>query len=209
MQSGGDCSPAIPWHGTYFPDFTQFLRPDALRGSELNSERSWPPSWNQHQTFHTWKSTLAAARKVDVGQGSPAVRQNPPDHRGASRTGLLVVVGILLKIVIAVRVSLIRRLVKSRITRRRDKSVTVRAFGAGRSWGGKSNLVRLSAGNADHGSCWRETSMQRVNIGLVCLSWLVLASAVSAQTAVDTYSEPGIAEVQNFSGGGVLQRHLL
>ena len=47
--------------------------------------------------------------------------------------------------------------------------------------------------------------MQRVNIGLVCLSWLVLASAVSAQTAVDTYSEPGIAEVQNFSGGGVLQ----
>ncbi|WP_397568893.1 right-handed parallel beta-helix repeat-containing protein [Schlesneria sp. T3-172] len=47
--------------------------------------------------------------------------------------------------------------------------------------------------------------MQRVNIGFVCLSWLVLASAVSAQTAVDTYSDSGVAEVQNFSGGGVLQ----
>ena len=47
--------------------------------------------------------------------------------------------------------------------------------------------------------------MQRVNIGLVCLSWLVLASAVSAQTAVDPSSDSGVAEVQNFSGGGLLR----
>ena len=47
--------------------------------------------------------------------------------------------------------------------------------------------------------------MQRVNIGLVCLSWLVFASAVSAQTAVDPASEAGLAAVQNFSGGGMLQ----
>ena len=47
--------------------------------------------------------------------------------------------------------------------------------------------------------------MQRVNIGLVCLSWLVFASAVSAQTAVDPASEAGLAAVTNFSGGGMLQ----
>jgi trimeric autotransporter adhesin len=47
--------------------------------------------------------------------------------------------------------------------------------------------------------------MQRVNIGLVCLSWLVLASAVSAQTAVDPASDAGLAAIQNFSGGGMLQ----
>ena len=47
--------------------------------------------------------------------------------------------------------------------------------------------------------------MQRVNIGLVCLSWLVLASAVSAQTAVDPISDAGIAEVQNYSGSGLLR----
>ena len=47
--------------------------------------------------------------------------------------------------------------------------------------------------------------MQRVKLGLVCLSWLFMASAVSAQTAVDTSSDSGIAEVQNFSGGAVLQ----
>ena len=46
--------------------------------------------------------------------------------------------------------------------------------------------------------------MQRVNIGLVCLSWLVLASAVSAQTAVDPSSDAGIATVQNYSGSGLL-----
>ena len=47
--------------------------------------------------------------------------------------------------------------------------------------------------------------MQRVNIGLVCLSWLVLASAVSAQTAVDPASDAGLAAVQTYSGGGMLQ----
>ena len=47
--------------------------------------------------------------------------------------------------------------------------------------------------------------MQRVNIGLVCLSWLVLASAVSAQTAVDPASDAGLAAVQSYSGGGMLQ----
>ena len=46
--------------------------------------------------------------------------------------------------------------------------------------------------------------MQRVNIGLVCLSWLVLASAVSAQTAVDPSSSAGVASLGNFSGGGLL-----
>lgn len=47
--------------------------------------------------------------------------------------------------------------------------------------------------------------MQRVNIGLVCLSWLVLASAVSAQTAVDPSSSAGVASVQNYSGSTLLQ----
>ena len=47
--------------------------------------------------------------------------------------------------------------------------------------------------------------MQRVNIGLVCLSWLFWASAVSAQTAVDPTSDAGIAAVQNYSGSGLLQ----
>ena len=46
--------------------------------------------------------------------------------------------------------------------------------------------------------------MQRVNIGLVCLSWLVLASAVSAQTAVDPSSDAGVAAVQNYSGSALL-----
>jgi len=46
--------------------------------------------------------------------------------------------------------------------------------------------------------------MQRVKLGLVCLSWLVLASAVSAQTAVDPNAGAGFASVDNFSGGGVL-----
>lgn len=46
--------------------------------------------------------------------------------------------------------------------------------------------------------------MQRVNIGLVCLSWLVLASAVSAQTAVDTSSDAGVASIQNYSGSTLL-----
>jgi hypothetical protein len=46
--------------------------------------------------------------------------------------------------------------------------------------------------------------MQRVNIGLVCLSWFVLASAVSAQTAVDPTSSAGIAAVQNYSGSTLL-----
>ena len=47
--------------------------------------------------------------------------------------------------------------------------------------------------------------MQRVNIGLVCLSWLVFASAVSAQTAVDPASDAGVAAIQTYSGGGMLQ----
>lgn len=46
--------------------------------------------------------------------------------------------------------------------------------------------------------------MQRVKLTLVCLSWLLMASAVSAQTAVDPTSSAGIAAVQNFNGGGVL-----
>ena len=46
--------------------------------------------------------------------------------------------------------------------------------------------------------------MQRVKLSLVCLSWLCLASAVSAQTAVDPTSSSGIAAIQDFSGGGVL-----
>jgi len=49
------------------------------------------------------------------------------------RTGLLVSFDFSCKIIIAGKVSLIRWVVKRRITRRRDKSVTVRAFGAGRS----------------------------------------------------------------------------
>ncbi len=57
--------------------------------------------------------------------------------------------------------------------------------------------------------------MQRVKLGLVCLSWLYLASAVSAQTAVDPTTDAGIASIQNVTGGGVLQgtyfdvRHVL
>ena len=53
--------------------------------------------------------------------------------------------------------------------------------------------------------------MQRVKLGLVCLSWLYLAGAVSAQTAVDPTGSSGIASTsgtatvqQDMSGGGVL-----
>ena len=46
--------------------------------------------------------------------------------------------------------------------------------------------------------------MQRVKLTLVCLSWLIMASAASAQTAVDPTTSAGIAAVQNYNGGGVL-----
>lgn len=46
--------------------------------------------------------------------------------------------------------------------------------------------------------------MQRVKLGLVCLTWLCLASAVSAQTELDPAANSGIATVQNVSGSGLL-----
>lgn len=46
--------------------------------------------------------------------------------------------------------------------------------------------------------------MQRVKLGLVCLPWLLLAGAVSAQTELGPESSTGVATVQNYSGGGVL-----
>lgn len=46
--------------------------------------------------------------------------------------------------------------------------------------------------------------MQRVKLTLVWLSWLCLAGVASAQTAVDTSSGSGIAAVQNYNGGGLL-----
>ncbi|WP_010586589.1 beta strand repeat-containing protein [Schlesneria paludicola] len=53
--------------------------------------------------------------------------------------------------------------------------------------------------------------MQRLKLGLLCLSWICLAGAVSAQTAVDPTGVSGIASTsgtatvqQDVSGGGVL-----
>lgn len=53
--------------------------------------------------------------------------------------------------------------------------------------------------------------MQRLKVGLLCLSWICLAGAVSAQTAVDPTGVSGIATTsgtatvqQDVSGGGVL-----
>lgn len=46
--------------------------------------------------------------------------------------------------------------------------------------------------------------MQRSKLGLVCLSWLLMASAVSAQTTGDPSNAPGVATLQNYSGSGVI-----
>ncbi len=46
--------------------------------------------------------------------------------------------------------------------------------------------------------------MQRVKLALVCLLWLSLASAVSAQPSIDPPTSSGIATVQNVSGSGLL-----
>ena len=46
--------------------------------------------------------------------------------------------------------------------------------------------------------------MQRVKLGFVCLSWLYMASAVSAQTELDPISSSGTASVTNYGGGGLL-----
>ncbi|MCX7411044.1 MAG: right-handed parallel beta-helix repeat-containing protein [Planctomycetales bacterium] len=47
--------------------------------------------------------------------------------------------------------------------------------------------------------------MQRVNVGLLCLSSLLFASVAAAQTAVQPTEDVGSASLQNFSGGATIR----
>lgn len=58
---------------------------------------------------------------------------------------------------------------------------------------------------AEIGFCGREASMQRVNVGLLCLSSLLFASVAAAQTAVQPTEDVGSASLQDFSGGATIR----